>query len=144
MPVADFPLLDAREPCAAWTPEGDLVVWVPGTLPVTQNARMHWAQRNRIRQDWDMRVRAALSSLPESPRFCAPVEARYELHYAGTARDETNAAGSVKDPEDSLVTCGVLPDDSPDIVTNTVAQVRVPRRADTGLLIVLRGEREVR
>lgn len=136
-PLADFPLLDPVEPCAAWTPAGLLVLWLPGSLPSTQNARTHWRARLRETRDWDLRVRAALSSLPDSPRLRHPVRVRYELHYCGNARDTTNAAGSVKHPEDSLVSCGVLEDDAHGFVHNTVEQVRVASKSQTGLLILL-------
>jgi hypothetical protein len=99
---------------------------------------MHWRKYIEVREQWENRIWYNLS--PEQRQFfqehhfvqCVITYTRRTTHRTGL--DWVNLAASLKIPEDALVRCGILVDDSPDIVNyNLPQQIHVHQRNEQGI-----------
>lgn len=74
---------------------------------------IHWAKRKNLADTYHMAVKVALiqAKLPQIKEF--PVDVTYEFTFKKNALDSSNCAFMAKMVEDSLVTNGFFPDDTP-------------------------------
>jgi len=92
--------------------------------------RMHYRERVRLTEVFDL---AVLAALPSRNLIPGPVRVTYTVHYARQPRDPDNLAASLKFPLDAVVKAGVLEDDGPHVVAELVTrQIKVPRVKDEG------------
>lgn len=123
-------------------------LWLPGVVTPTLNRslRQHWRQRLRGTREMAWQVRAALGrrGVPAAPFERARVV--IERRTAGTQPDHDGLVGGCKGLIDCLLPfhekrrpygLGFLRDDSPQHLDLVVKGVRVARKAEAGLLVMI-------
>jgi len=78
--------------------------------------RMHWAKRAEIKEQWQWLIKA------EKPKKHDGSVAITYTRVSTQPMDLDNAAASFKAIGDALVKCGVVEDDSPDVITSLTTQ----------------------
>lgn len=130
----NMPLIrESSDYCTVYEPGGlrSLLIDIYRELPPALNGnkgmiRMHFSQYDKILEKWVWLFKAAMGEL--RVRFDGPVLLLMHRYHCGLPLDRTNALASLKIPEDALVRCGILANDSNDIVANSdVMQTAVKR-----------------
>ena len=106
--------------------------------PLSLNDRMHWRKRAKITADIRGYIREwAFYNVPA----CSASEVW--LHYVprdGRRRDADNLVPILKACCDGLVDAGVVPDDTPELMTKHMPVIDAPDRTDPHLYLVVRCE----
>ncbi|QDF20231.1 hypothetical protein SEA_BRAN_49 [Corynebacterium phage Bran] len=111
----------------------EYTLWLPYALPpLTANQRMHWRRKADTVRD----VRYATNVLARNAKLPQGVEhVTIELHYTPRdrrRRDASNLMPTQKAVVDGLVDAGLVPDDTPDYVTETIPTIDPPQRDAPG------------
>lgn len=88
--------------------------------PLSLNQRMHWAKESQ----WKKTLRQTAFVLARSARIPDLGRCYVELYYSPATRrtrDEDNPVATLKPLADGLVDAGVVADDTPDLMSKTVA-----------------------
>lgn len=107
------------------------------TLPPGLNGsnglmRMHWAKLTQLKAKWAWLIKAQ-----KPKKHKRPVVVTY-TRISTHPMDLDNVAGSFKLIGDSLVGAGVLPDDSPDVITQlNVSWEKAATKKEQGVRIVI-------
>lgn len=108
-------------------------LWLPWARPpLTANQRHHWATRARLTADV-RRATHLLALAAKLPKGATHVTVA--LHYVPRdrrRRDPSNLMPTQKAALDGLVDAGLVPDDTPDYVTETIPTVDPPERTAPG------------
>lgn len=118
----------------------EYTLWLPYALPpLTANQRLHWAAKARITADV-RRTAMLLARAARLPRDCEHVTVA--LHYTPRdrrRRDPSNLMPTQKALIDGLAAgtrrhpgYGLVPDDTPDYVTETIPTIDPPSREAPG------------
>lgn len=102
--------------------------------------RSHWAKRRKLQKEWEGRVWCYWHQAGQ-PMVRGPVAMEAVRWYAHPHRalDPTNLAACFKMPEDALVRCGAIEDDSARIIVSmTTMQERVESKAQEGISFTVR------
>ena len=87
--------------------------------------RMHFRTYGKIRDKWQLMVRAAFGIT----RFTLPCDVHITRFYATTPLDPDNLYASAKIPLDALVRAGILANDNNDCIASLkVEQFKVPTK----------------
>jgi len=114
-----------------------LRLFVPGRI-VSWNtfySGKHWTHRKRLRDEWHMRVLAALREVGDVPTL-GRAYIGVMAHIKGRAHVPDTSNVWFKAVEDVLVDQGVLPDDNPDHVLGVFVTVEIDSGRD-GLEVIL-------
>lgn len=108
-------------------------LWLPyATPPLTANQRLHWAAKARTTAD----VRRTAMLLARAAKLPQGFEhVTIELHYTPRdrrRRDASNLMPTQKAVVDGLVDAGLVPDDTPEYVTETIPTIDSPVREAPG------------
>lgn len=108
-------------------------LWLPyATPPLTANQRLHWAVKARTTAD----VRRTAMLLARAAKLPQGVEhVTIELHYTPRdrrRRDADNLVPTLKAACDGLVDAGLVPDDTPDLMTKHMPTIDPPSREAPG------------
>lgn len=107
-------------------------------LPYSPNTTngMHWAIRGKWKAEWQnmtyWATRQAKVPALKKPTIWVTV-------YAHTPQDRDNCFASLKGVFDGIVMAGVVENDDNDHCTMEVEQIKVSKRADEKIEVVLRG-----
>lgn len=88
--------------------------------PLSMNDRRHWSVKSR----WSKALRQTSWALARSARIPAMAACSVQLVYCPATkrrRDEDNIFATLKPLADGLVDAGVVPDDTPDLMSKSVA-----------------------
>lgn len=94
--------------------------------PLTLNSRMHWSRKSKITKTLrhEAATRARFQRIPQSTKI------RVQLHYQPSQkrrRDEMNIVATQKPLVDGLVDAGVVPDDTPEYVSELTPRIHDPK-----------------
>ena len=114
----------------------DLVV-TSATPLLNPYLRLHWAKRRKLGQFWDWSIKQALGRC-KAPGLtkCNILIERYE---SGRAPDIDNLTGGVKCAIDSLVKCGVIVDDNPQVIQSLKVIAKKCKRGEGKTVIKVEG-----
>jgi hypothetical protein len=85
---------------------------VPGNNGAGGLLRLHWSRRQKLLQQYEWVVAAA-----RLPKLTGPVRLELTRYSIGSPMDYDNLVSTGKLLIDALVRCGVLPDDSPVVIS---------------------------
>lgn len=93
--------------------------------PLTANQRPHWTTRHRLTAD----IRTTVAWLARAARIPAADHCTVTLVWAPgdhRRRDEDNLVATLKPCADGLVDAGIVPDDTPALMTKRMPQILPP------------------
>ena len=89
--------------------------------------RMHFRTYGKIRDKWQVELRAAVGTL----RYTGPCSISIQRHYCGVPMDLDNLYSTCKIPLDAMVRAKILPEDNPEaLVGLTCKQSKVATRKE--------------
>lgn len=104
------------------------------TLPMSLNARAHWAERRRVDQAFKEATFWACKEAKAKPLGRARIEL---THFAVRPRDRDNRYASVKAIIDAIVDAKVIPDDSDEYLDLECLSVKVPHKDEERVEITI-------
>jgi hypothetical protein len=105
-------------------------------IPLSMNARLHWAVRHRWTKAWQAAVEGELWAHKRKLGQLPMAHARITITLCSVRLlDTDNAYAAVKPVVDALTVFGVIEDDRPDCIELVVKQQRVPHKVEETVLL---------
>lgn len=115
----------------------EYIVWLPYTRPpITLNHRQHWRAKHRLVRA----LRDHVSTHLQACMYAPAAHIQVQLHYVPKdrrRRDGDNLVGTSKPCIDGIVDAGLVPDDSPEYVTQLMPVIDPPDPANPRLFLTI-------